>query len=90
MLGFESIGQVASAPDEEHERARAVQVLENALAKLPLASREVLLLVGVEGLDQEEVAKILGISWDALRKRLSRARAELAERMQKIEAGGVA
>ena len=90
MLGFESMGTTAAAPDEEHERARAVQVLENALAKLPLASREVLLLVGVEGLDQEEVAKILGISWDALRKRLSRARAELAERMQKIEAGGVA
>jgi RNA polymerase sigma-70 factor, ECF subfamily len=90
MLGFETMGQVAAAPDEEHERARAVQVLEAALAKLPLASREVLLLVGVEGLDQEEVSRILGITYDALRKRLSRARGELAERMQKMEAGGIA
>jgi RNA polymerase sigma-70 factor, ECF subfamily len=90
MLGFESIGEAAAAPDEEHERARAVRVLEAALAKLPLASREVLLLVGVEGLEQEEVARSLGVSYDALRKRLSRARAELAAKMEKVEAGGVA
>lgn len=90
MLGFESIGVTAAGPEEEHERAQAVQMLENALAKLPLASREVLLLVGVEGLAQEEVAKILGVSYDALRKRLSRARTELASLLQKMEAGGVA
>lgn len=90
MLGYETIGQAAAAPDEEHDRARAVQVLEAALARLPLASREVLLLVGVEGLEQEEVAKILGISYDALRKRLSRARTELAAKMEKVEAGGIA
>jgi RNA polymerase sigma-70 factor, ECF subfamily len=90
MLGFETMGTTAAAPDEEHDRARAIRVLETALAKLPLASREVLLLVGVEGLEQEEVAKILGISYDALRKRLSRARAELHAKMEKVEAGGVA
>jgi RNA polymerase sigma-70 factor (ECF subfamily) len=90
MLGFESLGEVAAPPDEEHDRARAIRILEAALAKLPFASREVLLLVGVEGLEQEEVAKILGVSYDALRKRLSRARAELAEKMEKIEAGGFA
>jgi len=90
MLGFEAVGAAADAPDEEHERARAMQILEAALAKLPLASREVLLLVGVEGLEQEEVAKILGISYDALRKRLSRARSELASKMEKMEAGGTA
>jgi len=89
-LGYEAIAEVAT-PDEEHERARAMAVLEKALAQVPVASREVLLLVGVEGLDQEEVAKILGISYDALRKRLSRARSELAARMQKVEArGGIA
>src|SRR5690606_23751021 len=84
MLGFETAA-AAVAPDEEHERARSIQLLEAALAALPVASREVLLLVGVEGLPQEEVAEILGISYDALRKRLSRARAELLSRMQKIE-----
>jgi RNA polymerase sigma-70 factor, ECF subfamily len=90
MLGFESLGDSAAGPDEEHDRARAMRVLEAALTKVPVASREVLLLVGVEGLAQEEVAQILGISYEALRKRLSRARAELAATMQKIEAGGIA
>ncbi len=63
----------------------AVALLEAALKQLPLASREVLLLVGVEGMDQEEVARVLGVTYDALRQRLSRARAQLAETMDRLE-----
>jgi RNA polymerase sigma-70 factor (ECF subfamily) len=89
VVGFESVAAAAvspdATPDEAHERARAIRLLERALAALPVASREVLLLVGVEGLGQEEVARVLGLSYDALRKRLSRARAELAEKMQRLE-----
>jgi RNA polymerase sigma-70 factor, ECF subfamily len=70
------------SPEIHHERAEAMALLERALASLPVASREVLLLVGVEGLDQEEVARILGISYDAVRQRLSRARRELAAKME--------
>ena len=72
-------------PETDHERARAIAVLEESLARLPVASREVLLLVGVEGLEQDEVARVLGISYDALRQRLARARAQLAETMARIE-----
>jgi RNA polymerase sigma-70 factor (ECF subfamily) len=84
MLGFEA-AQRDPGPEDEHERAHAIALLEAALRALPVPSREVLLLVGVEGLDQEEVAGILGISYDATRKRLSRARAELAETMARLE-----
>jgi len=56
--------------------------LERALAELPTASREVLVLIGVEGIDQERAAAILGIGYAALRQRLARARAELARRME--------
>lgn len=72
-------------PDEQHDRARAIAILERALAAVPLASREVLLLVGVEGMEQEDAARVLGISYDALRKRLSRARSELRAAMDKTE-----
>ena len=72
-------------PDEQHERARAIAILERALAVLPLPSREVLLLVGVEGMEQEDAARVLGVSYDALRKRLSRARGELRAAMDKME-----
>jgi RNA polymerase sigma-70 factor (ECF subfamily) len=87
VVGLETVTATDATPDEAHERAQAIEVLERSLAELPVASREVLLLVGVEGLEQEEVARILGISYDALRKRLSRARTELAEKMQKKSYG---
>jgi len=74
-----------ASPETQHERARAIALLESALRQLPLASREVLLLVGVEGMDQEEVARVLGLSYDALRQRLSRARTQLAETMDRLE-----
>jgi RNA polymerase sigma-70 factor (ECF subfamily) len=88
VVGFESLATAAAEgplPDAQHERTRAIALLEAALARVPVASREVLLLVGVEGLEQEEVARILGVSYDALRQRLSRARAQLAAAMAALE-----
>jgi RNA polymerase sigma-70 factor (ECF subfamily) len=63
------------------DAARSLERLERALAALSPASREVLLLVGVEGFDQQEAAAILGIGYEALRQRLARARAQLAEEL---------
>jgi RNA polymerase sigma-70 factor (ECF subfamily) len=71
-------------PDARADAARRVARLEAVLASLPTASREVLLLVGVEGFEQEQAARILGISYDALRQRLARARAQLAERLDLV------
>jgi RNA polymerase sigma-70 factor (ECF subfamily) len=87
-FGLEAMGSAASEPTPEasHESARTIARLETALQRVPVASREVLLLVGVEGIEQEEVARMLGLSYDALRQRLSRARAQLAETMESIEA----
>ncbi len=64
--------------------------LEQALAQLGEAQREVLLLVGVEGLAQEHAATILGLTPAALRQRLSRARAELQDRLDKDAAAPAA
>lgn len=53
--------------------------LEMALAGLPPQHREVLLLVGYEGLTPSEAADVCGVTAVALRQRLARARAALAE-----------
>jgi RNA polymerase sigma-70 factor (ECF subfamily) len=53
--------------------------LERALASLPEIHREVLLLIGVEGLEVAQAAAVLEIKPDAARQRLARARAALAE-----------
>jgi RNA polymerase sigma-70 factor (ECF subfamily) len=86
-FGLESVSAAATepTPEAQHERALAIALLEDALQQIPLPSREVLLLVGVEGMDQEEVAKMLGLSYDALRQRLSRARSQLTEKMERSE-----
>ncbi len=57
--------------------------LEAALQAIGEAHREVLLLAHVEGLPSADIAKILGQSDDAVRKRLSRARAELRAAVEK-------
>ena len=72
----------AAAPVTPYEYAAESDLgrqLEQALAALADAQREALLLVGVEGLDQERAAAVLGLTPAALRKRLSRARAEVQE-----------
>jgi RNA polymerase sigma-70 factor (ECF subfamily) len=59
--------------------------LETALASRPVAFREVLLLVGVEGLRPAEAAAVCAISPEALRQRLKRARALLQRRLDEFQ-----
>jgi len=66
----------AAAAQGELERQ-----LEAALAQLSLADRELLLLVGVEGLTPSEVAAVCGVPSATVRARLHRARERLAEEM---------
>ena len=86
-LGFQAIATVAD-PEVMLERGEAIAQLEAALAALPFASREVLLLVGVHGLEHYAVAAILGLTSEALRQRLHRARGALAAKIQRLERPG--
>jgi len=60
--------------------------VELALSKLSPKYREVLLLVGHEGLTPADAAAVCGITAEAMRQRLSRARATLAERLRETPA----
>jgi RNA polymerase sigma factor (sigma-70 family) len=53
--------------------------VESALATLPPQHREVLLLVGYEGLTPTEAAAVCKVTPEALRQRLARARAALGD-----------
>ena len=55
--------------------------LIDALAQLQPTQRAVWLLREVHGLSYEEIAALVGTTPDAVRGRLARARAQLAERM---------
>ena len=70
-----------SSPFEDVAANELQRRIERALAFLPLPSREALLLVAVAGLDHKDAAAVCGISAEAFRQRLSRARASLARVM---------
>jgi RNA polymerase sigma-70 factor (ECF subfamily) len=60
--------------------------VERALSTLSPQYREVVLLVGHEGLTPTDAAVVCGISPEALRQRLSRARAALAKKLAETPA----
>jgi RNA polymerase sigma-70 factor, ECF subfamily len=77
-------GVSADKPDADAERAELGRLLEDCLGRLPQGNREVMVLRDVLEL-AAETADMLGLSEEAVRVRLHRARAavaaELTERM---------
>jgi RNA polymerase sigma-70 factor (ECF subfamily) len=76
-----------SSPFEDAAAGELERRIEQALAGLPATSREVLLLVTVAGLDHAEAAAVCGITPEAFRQRLSRARALLARALDGSSGG---
>jgi RNA polymerase sigma-70 factor (ECF subfamily) len=80
LLGQAPRDDVARGPDHDSSRTLAA-----ALDRLVDADREVLLLSALGELDSEALARALGISGDALRQRLARARRRLAKALDDLE-----
>jgi len=62
--------------------ALVVRDLDRAISALPVAQREVLLLVALEDLSYEETARVLGIPIGTVMSRLARAREKLRDFME--------
>lgn len=69
----------AAPPDEVLEARRRAELLTESLAQLDPLHREVLLLRDIQELSAPEAAERLGISVDALKSRLHRARVSLRD-----------
>ena len=65
--------------------AEVERKIEEAIAHLPRRYREVVALVAGNGLGQEDTARVLGVRPDALRQRLSRARAMLRSELAGLD-----
>jgi RNA polymerase sigma-70 factor (ECF subfamily) len=74
-----------STPDDTVDREQLGRLLEECLQRLPQGNREVMVMRDVLELDTAETARLLGLTEEAVRVRLHRARAavaaELTERM---------
>jgi RNA polymerase sigma-70 factor (ECF subfamily) len=90
LIGLWPSGSPRPSPFETAAASEAERRLAMAVASLPAAYREVLLLVGVEGLKPGEAAEVCGVTPEAMRQRLSRARALLAHRLAEVETLGLA
>ncbi len=77
------IAEVVDSPSDvtpvtEIDRAQLGALLEQCLAQIPQGNREVMVLRDVLELDTAETADLLGLSPEAVRVRLHRARAAIA------------
>jgi RNA polymerase sigma-70 factor (ECF subfamily) len=71
-------------PEEDASAAQTKKVLDAAIAELDPMYREVLVLRDVEGLSAAEVGEILGLTVEAVKSRLHRARVAVRERVAPI------
>ena len=82
-------GSPRPSPFEETAARELEGRVERAMVRLPANHREALLLVGVEGMTPAEAAGVCGLTPEAFRQRLSRARAALDLELARIPGGPV-
>lgn len=81
MIGLWPLGTPRPSPFESTVANETARRIETALAQLPVMYREALLLVSVEGMRPAEAAVVCGITPEAMRQRLSRARTAMAQQL---------
>jgi RNA polymerase sigma-70 factor (ECF subfamily) len=84
-IGLWPLGTPRPSPFESTVANETGRRIEEALASLPAAHREALLLVAVEGMKPAEAAAVCGITPEAMRQRLSRARAAIASHLDECD-----
>lgn len=85
LVGLWPYGVQRPSPFEATVVSEFERRVERALASLPSRSREVLLLVTSSGLTPAEAASVCGVSPEAFRQRLSRARAQLVRALDSAD-----
>lgn len=84
-FGNRLLGQLPATPYEVLESEATLHGLAAALANLPLSKREVFVLVRLEGLSGEEVARAVGIPLRTVWTRLHHARRKLRDALRGLE-----
>jgi RNA polymerase sigma factor (sigma-70 family) len=89
MIGLWPSGSPGPSPFDATVARETGERLDEALAALPAMYREALLLVAVDDMRPAEAAAVCGITPEAMRQRLSRARAMLARQLAEEESPSV-
>jgi RNA polymerase sigma-70 factor (ECF subfamily) len=81
LLGLWPSGSARPSPFESAVANETELRIEDALSAMPAIYREAVLLVAVEGMKPAEAAGVCGISPEAMRQRISRARSLIAKQL---------
>ena len=87
--GLDALDDLATpelGPEELAERDELVALVQQALAQVDADHREILVLRDLEGRSGPETAAALGLSIDAMKSRLHRARAALRREVMRLDA----
>lgn len=79
------IEDTADSPYKQLQKKDAHKLLENALSKISDEHRAVIILRDINGLDYEEISKILNISLGTVKSRISRARLSLRKILEEYK-----
>ncbi len=72
-------------PEQAYETQNRKRLVYNALEKLSLQSREMILLKEIQGLKIREIAQVLALPQGTVKSRFGRARLELARAVMELE-----
>ena len=86
-IGLWPLGTPRPSPFESALATETGRRIEAALGEIPAIYREALLLVAIEGMRPAEAAGVCGITPEAMRQRISRARSLVASRLDDSEQG---
>ena len=84
-IGLWPLGTPRPSPFDATVANETGRRIEDAIAALPAAHREALLLVAIEGMKPAEAATVCGVTPEAMRQRLSRARAAIARHLDEAD-----
>jgi RNA polymerase sigma-70 factor (ECF subfamily) len=85
MIGLWPLGTPRASPFEATVANETGRRIEAALADLPAIYREALLLVAIEGMRPAEAAIVCGITPEAMRQRIRRARGAILRRLEQLD-----
>ena len=77
MTNLDDMRSEEPAHEPEQEQGLSIALIADALDRLPMQQREVLVMVSLEELSYREVAELIGVPIGTVMSRLSRARSTL-------------
>ncbi|HOL49210.1 MAG TPA: sigma-70 family RNA polymerase sigma factor [bacterium] len=83
--GCTDIENQCVSPAQQYKKTTIVEIVQNAINKLPFDQKQIVILRDIQQLSYEEIEKITGLPLGTVKSKLSRARRKLKELLKDVE-----